>query len=228
MTKFSFNDLISLYQEYEKQYGDGAYKYISKLLEEAKPQHKATFTGQDHEQSWRGFKGRNLEKLIRYIIEKQLQNLGLKMIDGDLLKHKKENNPDLTFAKIKRNLLVCYGEYSEYGYYMPDVDIVTYNPENFAVVAVLSIKATPKKQIAQNEYWKLKLQTQKFTKHIKFCCITLDEDGALKTKKPIKKARAIVETDLHGSYVISENNIEESNHVKLFDKFIDDLKAQLP
>jgi len=54
--------------------------------------------------------------------------------------------------------------------------------------------------------------------------ITPDEDGTLKTKKTAKKGRAIVEVDTDGGYVMSEEEIEESDKVKMFDKFIEDLK----
>jgi len=45
----------------------------------------------------------------------------------------------------------------------------------------------------------------------------------LKTKTPAKKSRAIVEVDTDGSYVMSEEEVEESDKVKMFDKFIEDL-----
>ena len=43
----------------------------------------------------------------------------------------------------------------------------------------------------------------------------------------MKKGRAIVEVDLDGSYVLTEGEIEESNKVKLFEHFIEDLKGRL-
>jgi len=46
-------------------------------------------------------------------------------------------------------------------------------------------------------------------------------------KKPSKKGRAIVEMDTDGGYVMSEKNIQESAHVKKFDKFIVDIKSIL-
>jgi len=49
----------------------------------------------------------------------------------------------------------------------------------------------------------------------------------LTKKKPAKKGRAIVEVDLDGSYVLTEENIEESDKVKLFSRFIDDLRKLL-
>lgn len=54
--------------------------------------------------------------------------------------------------------------------------------------------------------------------------ITPDEDGTLKQKKPAQKGRAIVEIDLDGCYVLTEEEIDESSKVKLFEHFIDDLK----
>jgi type II restriction enzyme len=55
--------------------------------------------------------------------------------------------------------------------------------------------------------------------------VTPDEDQTLTVKKPAKKGRAIVEVDTDGSYVMSQTQVEESGKVKMFDKFIDDLKA---
>ncbi|MGA7896823.1 MAG: BsaWI family type II restriction enzyme, partial [Candidatus Nanoarchaeia archaeon] len=78
--------------------------------------------------------------------------------------------------------------------------------------------------VAQTGYWKFKLMGSKLTKGIKVFFVTPDEDGTLTTKRPAKKGRAIVETDLDGTYVMTESNIEESGKVKLLDKFIEDLK----
>ncbi|MFH0924896.1 MAG: hypothetical protein V1872_04575 [bacterium] len=64
----NIKDLIKLYDKKKERYGIEAYRYISNLLAEAKTQHEKDFNGTDHEQSWRAFKGKNLEKLIEYII----------------------------------------------------------------------------------------------------------------------------------------------------------------
>jgi type II restriction enzyme len=52
--------------------GEEAYKYVSQILKEAKVLHKRDWkknptAGGDHEQSWRVFKGKNMEKLILFI-----------------------------------------------------------------------------------------------------------------------------------------------------------------
>ena len=221
-----FEDLIKLYEEKKKRYSDEAYKHISELLREAKELHKKDWLknptpNRDHEQSWRAFKGKNFEKLIMYIIKDEVENLGLKVIDGNTLERTNSKNLSKELSQVKRNLLVDYGEF---GAHLPDVDIIIYHPKSLRIIAVISSKITLRERIAQTGYWKLKLLQDEVTKHIKVFFITPDEDGTLRTKIPAKKGRAIVEVDTNGSYVMSEEEIEESNKVKLFDKFIEDLK----
>lgn len=220
MAKFTIDNLYLIYNEYKKKYKRNAYKYVSQVLTDAKPLHKKSFTGNDHEQSWRAFKGKSLEKLIVYIIENEVRDLGLKIVDGNKLERTNETNLSAELSNIKRNLLIDYGEF---GYHLPDVDIIIYEPKSYKVITVLSSKVTLRERIAQSGYWKLKLSSQKLTKHIKVYFVTPDEDGTLTLKTPAKKGRAIVEVDLDGSYVLSKTEIEESNKVKPFEKFIDDL-----
>ena len=220
----TIKDLIKIYETKKEKYGAQAYRHISNVLKEAKEQHKKDFSGNDHEQSWRAFKGKNLEKLIVYTIEDEVKALGLKVVDGNKLERTREENLSEELALVKRNLLIDYGEF---GYHLPDVDIIIYKPGTGEIVAVLSSKVTLRERIAQTGYWKMKLQAQELTKHIKVYFVTPDEDGTLTTKNPTKKGRAIVEVDTDGSYVLSETDIEESDKVKMFDKFIDDLKELL-
>jgi len=220
----TIKDLIKIYETKKEKYGAQAYRYISNVLKEAKEQHKKDFSGNDHEQSWRSFKGKNLEKLIEYIIKDEVRNLELEIVNGNLLERTNGKNLPEVLGKVKRNLLIDYGEF---GSHLPDVDIIIYNPKDSKIIAVLSSKVTLRERIAQTGYWKIKLASDKVTQHIKVYFITPDEDGTLTTKHPAKKGRAIVETDLDGSYVLSETNIEESDKVKMFDKFIEDLKELL-
>jgi len=222
-----FEDLKKLYLEKKKQYGVETYKHISELLKEAKEIHKRDWStyptpNGDHEQSWRAFKGKNLEKLVQYIIKDEVEELGLKIVNGNQLE--RSTNLSKELSQVKRNLAIDYGKF---GLHLPDVDIIIYNPRNYKVLAVISSKVTLRERIAQTSYWKLKLFQDKATKHIKVYFITPDEDGTLTHKKPAKKGRAIVEVDLDGSYVLTEEKIEESNKVKLFEHFIDDLKGLL-
>ncbi len=214
-------DLILLYNKKKEKFGKEAYRHISNLLREAKSQHLKDFNGSDHEQSWRAFKGKNLEKLIEYVITDEVKSLGLEVVNGNSLERTNGANLSKELGLVKRNLLIDYGEF---GSHLPDVDIIIYNPTSSKVVAVLSSKVTLRERIAQTGYWKIKLASDKVTRHIKVYFVTPDEDGTLTIKKPTKKGRAIVEIDLDGSYVLSETDIEESKKVKMFDKFIDDLK----
>jgi type II restriction enzyme len=222
-----FEDLKNLYLKKKEQFSAETYKHISELLKEAKEIHKQDWMRHptpngDHEQSWRAFKGKNLEKLVQYIITDEVETLGLKVVNGNKL----ERNTNLSkeLSQIRRNLAIDYGEF---GLHLPDVDIVIYNPRNCKVLAVISSKVTLRERIAQTGYWKLKRIEDPATKHIKVYFITPDEDGTLTQKKPTKKGRAIVEEDLDGSYILTEEEIEESSKVKLFKHFIDDLKRLL-
>ena len=194
---------------------------ISKLLEEAKEYHKRDWEknptrGGDHEQSWRAFKGKNFERLIQYIITDKIEALGLKVVNGNTLERTK--NLSMQLSRVKRNVLVDYGEF---GCHLPDVDIIVYYPDTCKVLAVISSKITLRERIAQTGYWKLKLLADEATKHIKVYLISPDEDGTLtRDSNPPKKAKAIIETELDGSYILTEADLDESEKVKPFGNFI--------
>lgn len=222
----NFQDLIKLYEQKKLKYGNSTYKHISKLLSEAKETHKKDWLrhptpGKDHEQSWKPFKGKNLEKMVVYIIKDQVEDLGLKIVDGNKLEKTTSSHLSKELNQVKRNLLVDFGEF---GAHLPDVDIVIYNPSDSKIIAVISSKVTLRERIAQTGYWKIKLGQDELTKGIKVFFITPDEDKTLTIKNPAKKGRAIVEIDTDGSYVMSEEEIVESGKVKKFDKFAKDLE----
>ncbi len=222
----TFEDLINFYEDKKKVYGNNTYKYISEILKEAKENHRqyALKNGIiDTEQSWRAFKGKNLEKMIEYIITDEVKKLGLSIINANKLERKR-NFEDKTLDLVKRNLCIDYGEC---GLHLPDVDIIIYDDKNNKIIAVLSIKVTLRERIAQTGYWKLKLMQSSVTKDIKVLFITLDEDETLSIKKPAKKGRAIAEIDTDGCYILTENDVDESNKVKLFSNFINDLKKMI-
>ena len=224
-----FADLINLYEEKKKKYGVDTYKHISELLEEAKVLHKKDWEKnptkkKDHEQSWKGFKGSALEKMILYIIEESVSSLGLKIVSGKKFERTNPKNLSLELKHVKKNLAIDYGRY---GFHLPDADLVIYNPKDFRILAVLSSKSTLRERIAETGYWNLKIKNDALTRHIKVFFFTPDEDGTLTNQFPTKKARAIVEIDIDGSYVMTKAKIEESDKVKMFDKFIEDLRKLL-
>lgn len=222
----TFKDLVKLWDKYKQKYGKEAYRHISELLREAKEIHKSDFAKNptpkgSHNDSWRSFKGKNLEKLIAHIIKDEVGSLGLRIVDGNTLDRTNSENLSRELSTVKRNLLVDYGEF---GAHFPDLDIIIYEPQTYKVVAGISSKVTLRERIAQTGYWKIKLSKDEVTKHVKIFFVTPDEDGTLTIKTPAKKGRAIVEADTDGSYVMSETQVEESPRVKMFDKFIDDLR----
>ena len=151
----------------------------------------------------------------------ETESLGLKLVDGNRLERTRGENLSKELSIVKRNLLVDYGEFRSH---LPDADIIAYDPETLKVIAVISSKVTLRERIAQTGYWKIKLSKDEVTKHVRIFFITPDEDGTLTLRIPAKKGRAIVEVDTDGSYVMSETQVEESPKVKMFDKFIDDLR----
>lgn len=227
----TIKDVINLYEKYQKQYGNDAYKHISALLVEAKVIHYQDFLKNptpknDHEQSWKGFKGNALERLIDHILKEQILALGLKIVRGKKFERTYPKNLTIELQNVKRNLSIDFGKF---GFHIPDVDLVIYNPITFQVIAVLSSKSTLRERIAQSGYWNIKIKNYNLTKHIKVFFVSPDEDGDFSNgeNEGSGKSRAIVEVDLDGAYVMTEQSVKESKKVKMFDKFIDDLKKLL-
>jgi type II restriction enzyme len=233
----TIKDIIRMYEREKEIHGEGAYKQVSKILREAKEIHKADFLKSktamkaiaagktpDHEQSWKSFKGKNLEKLIEHIVKGKVEKLGLGIINGNKLERTAGDKLPKGLSAVKRHLLVDYGKF---GCHLPDVDLVIYHPGTFKVIAVLSSKVTLRERVAQTGYWKIKLASSEISKDIKVFFVTLDEDETLTIKYPAKKGRAIAEIDTDGCYILSSANVQESSVVKLFGKFICDLKKLL-
>ncbi len=222
-------DIIKLYEKYQEKYGVSAYKHISQVLKDAKEIHRRDFfrhptPKKDHEQSWKGFKGSALEKLIQHILKEEVVRLGLKIVRGKKFERTLPKNLSVELQNVKRNLSIDFGKF---GFHIPDVDLVIYSPENSQVVAVLSSKSTLRERIAQSGYWNIKIKNYKLTNHIKVFFVTPDEDGNFSKKEENNKSRVIVETDLDGAYIMTEQKVKESDRVKTFDKFIGDLKKLL-
>ena len=182
----TFKDLTKLWEKYKQEYGDDAYRHISELLTEAKELHRRDFLKHptprgDHEQSWRAFKGKNLEKLVAHIIRNEVEGLGLRIVNGNTLDRTNSENLSKELGAVKRNLSVDYGEF---GLHFPDLDIIIYDPQTYRVIAGISSKVTLRERIAQTGYWRIKLSKAEVTKHIRVFFITPDEDGTLTVRTP--------------------------------------------
>ena len=179
------------------------------------------------EQNWRSLRWESLEKYIPYIILDEVESLGLSVANGQNLKE--SQNLSKCLSQVKRNLLIDYG--GEFGCQMPDVDIVIYRPDTCKVLAVVSGNITSKR-VDQT----IKLAQDGVTKHIKAYFIGSNEDGTLGNNNPLAWDRAFIESDLDRNYVLfgldrsyllTEANTEDSEKVKLFERFIEDLKETL-
>ena len=222
MCKYTCEDVKNLYKEMERTKGAEAYKYISEVFEQAKGPHKESFLKRNregnHEQSWHRFKGSCFEKLLQYILAGSIKDLGLEVVNGNRLDSRRLPQ---TLDAVKRNVLINFGEF---GMRLPDADLVVYEPENSRVIAIISSKTSLAERVAQTGYWKFKLLESKNTAHIKVYLITPDRGKNLTRLHPAKKSRVIAEVELDGTYVLTAEELEESDKVKFFEHFIEDLK----
>ncbi|MDE0323171.1 MAG: BsaWI family type II restriction enzyme [Candidatus Poribacteria bacterium] len=171
--------------------------------------------------SWRASKGDTFRARILYMIAAPIESLGLKVIESSELEVIKLM-PQLD--AVKRNVVIDYGEF---GMQLPDTDIIVYSPENSQIIAIISSKISVRESVIQTGYWKSKLLESENTKHIKVYLITPDANKDLTRINPAKEPRIIAETDLDGTYVLTTEALEESDKVKLFEHFIEDLKRLL-
>lgn len=220
-----FADLKNLYDEMVEERGAKAYRYIHDLLKEAQKLRYAYLAAHDPDkdkgQSWRAFIGKNFEKLLQHIITEAIESHEVKVINGSKLIGKRLPQE---LDAIKQNLTINYGRFGEL---LPDADIVIYKPEKTRVIAVVSSKTSLRERVVQTSYWKSKLQDGENTKHIKVYLITPDKDKDLTRMDPAERQRVIAETDLDGTYVLTAEELEESDKVKLFEHFIEDFKQLL-
>jgi len=226
----NLKDLIEMYEDKKKQYGDKAYLHVSEIFNEARERYKREYLASpkaqklraqgkspDAEQSWKAFKGKNFENMIWYIIDGELNStINLRCITGKKLSGK---NISRELGNVYRNLIIRYGQWS----LLPDIDLVIYEPTSSRVLGVISCKITLRERIAQTAYWKLKLAGDPLTMHIKGYFVTTDEDGDLeKGMTNPTRNRILVEHELDGTY--SLHKVEESSKVKAFPKLIEDLR----
>jgi len=229
-----FDDLKRIYDEKKKLYGDSTYLHVSEIFEDAREHYKQQYLASQKaqkliaqgktpypEQSWKGFKGNNFEKLILYIIQSELTTDKIRCIPGAWLRRRKLTEE---LSRLHKNLSVRYGKYR----ILPDADLIVYRPSSCEVVGIISCKITLRERIAQTAYWKLKLAADPATMRIKGFFVTTDEDGDLvrgldsPLRERAARNRIIVEHELDGTYVLRD--VAESDRVKSFPKLVDDLR----
>lgn len=173
-----------------------------------------------NEHNWRSLRWESLKKFVPYIIVDEIQSLGLNVAHGPTLQG--HRNIGRLRSQVKRNLLIDYGV--ELGYHLPDyhlphVDIVIYHPDTCKVLAIVSGKVT-----SDRIHQTIKLSQAEGTKHIKVYLLGPDEDDILSDNDPSEKGAAIIESGLDRSYILTGADTEDSEKVKRFERFIEDLK----
>ena len=168
---------------------------------------------------WRALKGKQFEERIQHLITEPIEALGVKVVSLQELERGETLSADL--EAVKRKLSVKFGEF---GFYLPDVDTVVYDPKNSKVIAVILSEVTAIGQIAKACYWKSKLLENEGTAHIKVYFVTLDRGECLTSVFLAGKERAIAENDLDGTYVLTAANLEENDKVKSFVHFVPDFR----
>jgi len=237
-----------------KAQGIDAVKQLSNILAGAKNAfsgHSHFRRVKDRDQSWRGLVGNALEKVILHIIRADLNEIGLDcekykslafmparddvelLSEIDELKKRGQGRVpiekiqqkirDERYEKIKSQIEVFIDEAKTVAV-EPDVDLVVFATETLRVIAILSIKKKFREKITQVAYWTLKFRSS--GKDIKSLLITLDEDGEFQKREDgaIRKSKAIANVDINGTYVASETKILETEKIKDFSAFIDDIK----
>ena len=178
----------------------------------------ASLTG-DLGNNWRSSENNTFQERIRDVIAKLIEKLGLKVVlRYDLVK---TDTLSEELESVKRHLTIDYGEFNSE---IPYVNLAIYTAENSRVIAVISCIVNLKPRIFDTVYWKLKFQEDENKAAIKFYLITTDVDETLKTANSPQKERAILEADLDGIYVLTASEFQQSDKVKLFEHFIEDLK----
>ncbi|MYC78710.1 hypothetical protein F4X10_23330 [Candidatus Poribacteria bacterium] len=172
--------------------------------------------------NWRAAEGDTFRERIRHIISDPIEKLGMKLIS----RYELENNSTFSeeLESVKQYLAIDYGESNSYP---PNVDFIIYTPKNSHVIAVISCIVNVKNRITEQAYWKRKLQADENSASIKYYLITVDIDKILEIVDLPKKERVIAEAELDGTYVLTAEALEESDKVKLFEHFIEDLKQLL-
>jgi hypothetical protein len=158
-------------------------------------------------EDWRSLKAERLERFVRYIIWDEVKAIGLQAAYPESLKLTR----DKYFGRVMRNVLVDYGAS---GCYVPDVEYVIYHPDTCKVLAVILSRVTSNRTDQL-----IKLSQDEMTKHIKAYLIDPDAEDILPGSDSTEEARATIAAES-----LTE---EESEKIKLLDRFIEDLKTAL-
>lgn len=167
--------------------------------------------------NWRTYKGNTFRERILNLIIMQIASLGLKTVNN---KDLETTNISSELGAVMQNLVVDYGEF---GMYLPETDIVIYEPKNSRVIAIISYNTSLKVGVTQAGYWKHKLKDGGYTKHIKVYLLVFDANIDSTKYSSTVKSRVVAEADLDGAYILTAEDLKKPDRFRFFEQFIIDL-----
>lgn len=185
-------------------------------------------TARDPQQAWKNASGAALEQIVAEEFKRQIQEQRL----NDLLRVQrwKEIRNELVKRILSENLWIR-GELQEPYSAESQVDFVATEQEGeqtIRVVAVFSCKASLRERFQQDLYW-----AEKFRERgIRFCFITLDNDGVLleaAKSGTLSSKQAKMATALYDRiYLITDEPIQRYKRVfRPIERLVEDLKRWL-
>ncbi len=167
--------------------------------------------------NWRAYKGNTFRERILNLISMQIASLGLKTVN---YKDLETTNLSPGLGAVMRNLVVDYGEF---GMYLPETDMVIYDPKNSRVIAIISYNTSLKAGVTQAAYWKHKLKDDGYTKHIKVYLLVFDANIDSTKYSSTVKSRVVAEAELDGTYILTVEDLKKPDRFRFFEQFIIDL-----
>jgi len=104
---------------------------LSLILQEVKSEYETTMKEyvRDVEQSWKAFKGNLLEEVILDVLKELVEQLGLKIAKGSNIEKREELLEDC-LCRVKRSVLVDYGEFGQTSLKIISLAVKIQNPFN--------------------------------------------------------------------------------------------------
>jgi hypothetical protein len=188
----------------------------------------ANSTAKDPEQAWKNASGSALEQIVKGEFDRQIQEQQLS--NSLRVQRWREIREELVKRILSENLWIR-GELQEPYPAESQVDFVATEQEEgrtIRVIAVFSCKASLRERFQQDLYW-----AEKFRERgIRFCFITLDNDGVLlraATSGELSSKQAKMATALYDRiYLITDEPIQHYKRVfRPIDNLVEDLKRWL-
>lgn len=184
------------------------------------------YTSGDAGQAWKNYSGRALEEIVKREFDSQIieTSIGARV----MVKRWEEMNNAPLVKQILSETLWLRGELREPYLAESQVDFIAIEHQNnspLRVLAVYSCKASLRERFQQDLFWTEKLRAR----GIRFCLITLDNDGVLQEavaegrleSKQAKMAAALYDR----IYLLSDEPIQHFQRVfRTIDALAEDLK----